>query len=223
MEYGLKRVRDFPVSLRFIRELHEHLMKGVRGGYATPGEFRKSQDWIGPPGCTLNEASFVPPPVDEMQKTLDYFEAYLHSENSYPPLVRLALIHYQFEAIHPFLDGNGRIGRLLIALLLVHWELLSLSLLYLRAFFERNRDRCYELPLSVIQKGAWNEWLSFSSKVSMSNPAMKSSVQNNFKTCKLSGVSACSTHGHRQSILELWITFSFSPLLPLPAFARSLR
>lgn len=161
MEYGLKRVVDFPVSLRLIRELHEHLMKGVRGGYATPGEFRKSQNWIGPPGCTLNDATFVPPPVDEMQKALDLFEKYLHAKNSYPPLVRLALIHYQFEAIHPFLDGNGRIGRLLIALLLVHWELLSLPLLYLSAFFERHRDRYYELLLSVSQTGNWSEWLSF--------------------------------------------------------------
>lgn len=161
MEYGLKRVVDFPVSLRLIRELHEQLMKGVRGGYATPGEFRKSQNWIGPPGCTLNDATFVPPPVDEMQTALDLFEKYLHARNSYPPLVRLALIHYQFETIHPFLDGNGRIGRLLLILLLVYWELLPLPLLYLSAFFERNRNRYYELLLSVSQTGNWSEWLSF--------------------------------------------------------------
>jgi len=170
MEYGLKRVETLPVSLRLIRELHEHLMKGVRGGQArlndivgqaTPGEFRRSQNWIGPPGCTLNESRFVPPPVEDMNIALDAFEKYLHEKNSYPPLVRLALIHHQFEAIHPFLDGNGRIGRLLTSLLLVHWGLLPYPLLYLSAFFERNRDAYYDLLLGVSQKGAWNEWLSF--------------------------------------------------------------
>ncbi|HCA78756.1 MAG TPA: cell filamentation protein Fic [Bacteroidetes bacterium] len=161
MDYGVKRLESFPVSLRLIRELHEHLMKGVRGGQATPGEFRRSQNWIGPPGCTLNDAVFVPPPVDEMNATLDAFEKYLHETNSYPPLVRLALIHHQFESIHPFLDGNGRIGRLLMSLLLVHWGLLPYPLLYLSAFFERNRISYYDLLLGVNQNGAWSAWISF--------------------------------------------------------------
>jgi Fic family protein len=161
MDYGLKRLETFPVSLRLIRELHEHLMKGVRGGQATPGEFRRSQNWIGPPGCTLSEAAFVPPPVDELLTALDAFEKYLHESNSYPPLVRLALIHHQFESIHPFLDGNGRIGRLLTSLLLVHWGLLRYPLLYLSAFFERNRDAYYDLLLTVSQRGSWNDWISF--------------------------------------------------------------
>ncbi len=161
MDYGIKRLESFPVSLRLIRELHEHLMKGVRGGQATPGEFRRSQNWIGPPGCTLNDAVFVPPPADEMNATLDAFEKYLHEKNSFPPLVRLALIHHQFESIHPFLDGNGRIGRLLISLLLVHWGLLPYPLLYLSAFFERNRNSYYNLLLRVNQNGAWNDWISF--------------------------------------------------------------
>ncbi|MDI6765445.1 MAG: Fic family protein [Bacteroidota bacterium] len=161
MEYGLKRVESLPISLRFIRELHEHLMKNIRGEYATPGEFRKSQNWIGPPGCTLNEAHFVPPPVDEMKDSLDAFENYLHSVNEYPPLVRLALIHYQFEAIHPFLDGNGRIGRLLLTLLLVHWKLLPLPLLYLSAFFENHRDEYYNHLQSISKKGSWHDWLLF--------------------------------------------------------------
>jgi len=134
MEYGLKRLDTLPVSLRMVRELHERLMDGVRGGQATPGEFRRSQNWIGRAGCTLNDADFVPPPVNEMQEALDTFEKYLHSKDDYPPLVRLAFIHYQFESIHPFLDGNGRIGRLLISLLLVNWNLLPLPLLYLSAF-----------------------------------------------------------------------------------------
>ncbi len=161
MEYGLERLSTLPVSLRLIRELHERLMEEVRGEHATPGEFRRSQNWIGHPGCTLNEAEFVPPPVREMHKALGAFEKYIYSGDDYPPLVRLALIHYQFEAIHPFLDGNGRIGRLLISLLLVHWELLPLPLLYLSAFFDRRRDEYYDLLLAVSERGAWREWVEF--------------------------------------------------------------
>lgn len=118
LEHGLARVSELPLSLRLIREMHEQLMAGVRGEHQTPGQFRRSQNWIGPPGCTLMDATYVPPPVEEMKETLDAFEKYLHAPSRLPPLIRLAAIHYQFEAIHPFLDGNGRIGRLLVTLLL---------------------------------------------------------------------------------------------------------
>jgi len=161
MEYGLDRMNTLPVSLRLIRELHERLMEGVRGRQATPGEFRRSQNWIGRPACTLNEAEFVPPPVHEMNKTLDAFEKYLHLRNEDPPLVRLAYIHYQFEAIHPFIDGNGRIGRLLLSLLLVNWNLLPLPLLYLSAYFEKNRNDYYDLLMAVSEQGKWRQWLLF--------------------------------------------------------------
>jgi Fic family protein len=161
LEYGLQRLETLPVSLRLIRELHERLMTGVRGDRATPGEFRRSQNWIGRPGCTLNEAEFVPPPVPEMQEALHELEKYLHHDCPYPPLVRIGVIHYQFEAIHPFLDGNGRVGRLLISLLLVHWDLLPLPLLYLSAFFERQRQDYYDLLLAVSKRNAWREWLLF--------------------------------------------------------------
>jgi Fic family protein len=161
LEYGLERVNTLPVSLRLIREVHALLMEGVRGEHATPGEFRRTQNWIGAPGCTLNDATFVPPPVDEMHTALDALEKYLHSEEEHPPLVRLAFIHYQFEAIHPFIDGNGRIGRLLLILLLVHWGLLPLPLLYLSAYFEKHRQAYYDLLLSVSTRGAWREWVEF--------------------------------------------------------------
>ncbi len=161
LEYGLKRLESLPVSLRLIRELHERLMTGVRGEHATPGEFRHSQNWIGPPNCTLNEASFVPPPPHQMQVALDAFEKYLHADADYPPLVRLALIHYQFEAIHPFVDGNGRIGRLLVSLLLVKWQLLPLPLLYLSAYFYRRRQDYYDLLMQVSERGAWRDWVIF--------------------------------------------------------------
>jgi Fic family protein len=144
-----------------MRELHERLMEGMRGEQATPGEFRRSQNWIGRPGCTLTDAEYVPPPAPEMLTALDPLEKYLHGENAYPPLMRLAFIHYQFEAIHPFLDGNGRIGRLLISLLLVNWNLLPLPLLYLSAYFERRRQAYYDLLLAVSERGAWREWVMF--------------------------------------------------------------
>jgi len=161
LEYGLARLASLPVSLRLMRELHGRLMQGVRGEHATPGEFRRSQNWIGRPGCSLNEAEYVPPPPDEMLAALDAFEKYLHADDAQPRLVRLALIHQQFEAIHPFLDGNGRIGRLLISLLLVEWGLLPLPLLYLSAYFERHRQTYYDLLWAVNARGDWRAWVLF--------------------------------------------------------------
>jgi Fic family protein len=161
LEYGLERLSTLPVSLRLIRELHERLMRGVRGEHATPGEFRRSQNWIGPPGLSLGDAEFVPPPVHEMKEALGAFERYLHGGDDFPPLVRLALVHYQFEAIHPFLDGNGRIGRLLLSLLLVEWQLAPLPLLYLSAFFHRHRSDYFDLLMAVSQRGAWRDWILF--------------------------------------------------------------
>jgi len=161
LEYGMERLETLPMSLRLIRELHERLMGGVRGEQATPGQFRDRQNWIGSPGCTPSDADFVPPPVPLMHKALDDLEKYLHAGEGYPPLVRLALIHYQFETIHPFLDGNGRIGRLLVSLLLVSWNLLSQPLLYLSAYFERHRRAYYDHLLAVSERGDWHEWVSF--------------------------------------------------------------
>jgi Fic family protein len=161
MEYGLKRLNELPLSLRFIRELHSILMEGVRGEHATAGEFRQSQNWIGPPGCALNEATFIPPPAPEMQECLNQLEKFLHTEKDLPLLVQLALVHYQFEAVHPFLDGNGRIGRLLITLFLCQRGVLTKPLLYLSAFFERHRQEYYDLLLKISQEGAWREWIEF--------------------------------------------------------------
>src|SRR3989338_2249096 len=118
MDYGLKRLKELPICLRLMREIHEILMKNVRGQHLTPGEFRRSQNWIGPAGCNLNEAKYVPPPVHNMHEALGDFERFLHERESLSGLIQCALIHYQFEAIHPFLDGNGRIGRLLITFFL---------------------------------------------------------------------------------------------------------
>ena len=155
LEYGLKRTATLPISLRLIREIHGRLMKGVRGNHLMPGEFRRTPNWIGPAGCTLMDATYVPPPVPAMHAALDRFEKYLHQKPTLPPLVRLALVHYQFEAIHPFVDGNGRVGRLLIPLLLCHERLLPQPLLYLSAYFERHRTEYYRHLLTVSQTGSW--------------------------------------------------------------------
>lgn len=161
LDYGLERLGSFPVSLRLIRELHAALMDGVRGEHLTPGEFRRSQNWVGPPGSTLETARFVPPPVDDMHPAVDDLEKYIHAPSELPSLVQAALIHYQFEAIHPFLDGNGRIGRLLIMLLLIERGLLSQPWLYLSAYFEMQRTAYYDNLLVVSQRGDWENWLSF--------------------------------------------------------------
>ncbi len=159
-EHGLARLAELPLSLRLCRDVHEVLMRGVRGEHATPGEFRKMQNWIGPPGCTLNEAAYVPPPLEEMNECLSAWERYLHDRES-SALIQAALIHYQFEAIHPFIDGNGRVGRLMISLFLAERRLLPDPLLYLSAFFEKHRADYYRLLMRVSTHGEWREWLEF--------------------------------------------------------------
>lgn len=161
LEHVLKPDRRLPLSLPLLREAHDVLLDGVRGNYATPGEFRRSQNWIGPPGCTLNEATYVPPPPERLWECLDAFEKYLHAEHFLPPLVTIACLHYQFEAIHPFVDGNGRLGRLLVALLLVEWGLLPSPLLDLSAYLEPRRDEYYEQLLRVSTDGDWYGWVRF--------------------------------------------------------------
>ena len=161
LEYGLERIHTLPISQRLIREMHAKLMEGVRGDVWTPGEFRRSQNWIGPAGSTLETAPYVPPPVDYMLAALSALENFIHAPSDLPPLLRLGLIHYQFEAIHPFLDGNGRVGRLLVALLLSAWQLLPQPLLYLSAYFESNRQDYYDLLLAVSQRATWEDWLLY--------------------------------------------------------------
>lgn len=160
LEYGLERLHSLPLSLRLVRELHERLMRGVRGDSATPGEFRRSQNWIGAPGSTLANATYVPPPPSELMDCLSAWEQFLHDE-SLPPLIHAALVHAQFEAIHPFLDGNGRVGRLLITLLLAERGVLPQPLLYLSAYFERTRQDYYAHLLNITERGEWEEWLAY--------------------------------------------------------------
>ena len=161
MNHGLARLAELPVSVRLVREIHAELMRGVRGGQLTPGELRTSQNWIGPAGCTLREATFVPPPAHEVPRALGDLERFLHSESSLPVLVQVGLAHAQFETIHPFLDGNGRIGRLLITFLLVERRLLAKPVLYLSHYFKRYRAEYYERLQAVRDAGDWEGWLAF--------------------------------------------------------------
>jgi Fic family protein len=161
LEHGMARLEDLPISQRLLREMHAVLMEEVRGQQRDPGEFRRMQNWISPPGARLQEATYVPPPPAEIPTALSELERYIHGANKLPPLLDIALVHYQFEAIHPFLDGNGRIGRLLITLMLIERDLLPEPLLYLSAYFERHRGAYYDHLLAVSQKGEWEEWLLF--------------------------------------------------------------
>ncbi|APD10575.1 Adenosine monophosphate-protein transferase SoFic (plasmid) [Thermus brockianus] len=161
LERGRALLKELPLSLRLLKEMHAVLLQGVRGQNRAPGEFRRAQNWIGPPGCTLAEARYVPPPPGPMLEALDALERFWHSDHGLPPLVEIALVHYQFEAIHPFLDGNGRIGRLLITLMLLERNLLPEPALYLSAYFERYRSQYYDLLLRVSQTGDWLSWIVF--------------------------------------------------------------
>lgn len=161
LEYGVRRLKTLPLSLRLVRELHEKLMHGVRGNRATPGEFRRSQNWIGSAGSTLLTATYVPPPPDEMMDALSAWEKFLHVRQTIPELVQCALMHEHFEAIHPFLDGNGRVGRLLITLFLMERDRLSQPLLYLSAYIESHRQEYYELLQGVRTRGDWRSWVLY--------------------------------------------------------------
>jgi len=160
MNYGLERLAELPLSNRLIREIHSTLLSGVRGGNAQPGELRKIQNWIGPQGCTLKEATFVPPPPQQLKAILGQFEKFLHDE-SLPALLQIGMAHAQFETIHPFLDGNGRVGRLLIAFMLYQKEILETPVLYISHYFKKYRQQYYEQLQAVRENGSWEAWLKF--------------------------------------------------------------
>jgi Fic family protein len=161
MNYGLERLRELPLSLRLICEIHEKLLTAARGSERSPGEFRQTQNWIGSPGNGLASAMFVPPPPHEMGQALDNLEKFFYDKKPMPLLIKVGLIHAQFETIHPFLDGNGRIGRLLITFLLCEQGILKLPLLYLSYFFKRHRLEYYDRLQAIRDNGNWEGWLKF--------------------------------------------------------------
>jgi len=161
MEYGLHRLTTLPLSLRLIREIHGELLSSGRGAERMPGDFRTSQNWIGSAGGLLRDASFVPPPPHEMHEGLGNLETFLHADHGFPPLIESAMAHAQFETIHPFLDGNGRVGRLLVTFLLVHRRVLGRPLLYLSYYLKRHRASYYDRLMAVREDGDWEGWLRF--------------------------------------------------------------
>jgi len=161
LDYGIKRLDKLPLSLRLIKEIHQELLQGVRGGNMETGEFRRTQNWIGPPGCTLGDANFIPPPPHEVLNLMGNLELFLHDGSPIPPLVRCAMAHVQFETIHPFLDGNGRVGRLLITFWLFWKDILKRPLLYLSHYFKKNRQEYYDRLQRVRDAGHWSDWIQF--------------------------------------------------------------
>lgn len=160
LEYGMQQLRNQPLSIHLLQEIHEKLLQGVRGELARPGKIRDAQNWIGVPGSTPHTASYVPPPPSELTGLLHSLEAFL-ADTSLPPLVQIALTHYQFEAIHPFLDGNGRVGRLLVTLFLIERAILPTPLLYLSAFFEATRSEYITRLHAVTTESDWENWLLY--------------------------------------------------------------
>ena len=161
MNHGLRRLQELPVSVRLIREIHSELLQGARGGRLAPGELRTSQNWIGPGGSTPATATFVPPPHHVVPEALSNLEKFLHADDDMPPLVKIALAHAQFETIHPFLDGNGRVGRLLITFLLTERRVLHKPVLYLSHYLKRHRQEYYDHLQAVRMRGDWEAWLAF--------------------------------------------------------------
>ncbi|MCJ7483396.1 MAG: Fic family protein [Thermodesulfovibrionales bacterium] len=161
LNYGIDRLKTLPMSLRLIKEIHGVLMQGTRGGNKTPGEFRKTQNWIGPPGSTLKDARYIPPPPQDVLKAMGDLEQYIHKGRKLPVLIDCGLVHYQFESIHPFLDGNGRVGRLLITFYLYFREVLHRPLLYLSYYFKKNRQEYYDRLNMVRDKGDYEQWIAF--------------------------------------------------------------
>lgn len=161
MNRGLARLKELPLSVRLMKEMHANLLHGVRGQHQQPGEIRRSQNWIGPQGCALTDATYVPPPHQEAEAALSALEKFIHDDDHIPPLIKIGLVHSQFETIHPFLDGNGRIGRLLITFFLCEKGFLQKPVLYLSHFFKANRDSYYQHLQRVRDRGEWEEWLKF--------------------------------------------------------------
>lgn len=179
LNYGIELLDKLPISIRYFKEIHKELLKGVRGESKNPGELRHSQNWIGPQGCNLSNATFIPPSVDKMKDALNDLEIYMNENTNIPQLIKIALIHYQFETIHPFLDGNGRLGRLMIPLWLKENNYLSNPLLYLSLYFKQNRTEYYGLLMDVRFKGKYEEWIKFFLKgiIEMSNNSIETISQ----------------------------------------------
>lgn len=212
MNYGLEKLETFPLSLRLIRNIHAVLLASGRGSDRNPGEFRITQNWVGSAGCTLDEASYVPPSIGDMNDALGDLENYFYEDDGMPPLMKIALIHAQFETIHPFVDGNGRMGRLLIAFWLYQQQILSQPLLYLSYYFKRNRAEYYDRLTAIRERGNWEDWVKFFLKgiIQISKESVESArAIDNLRTKlihRVDAIEGTSTVNARKLLDHLFIT-----------------
>jgi Fic family protein len=183
LDYGIKRLPSLPMSNRFIKELHEILLTNTRGNDKTPGEFKRSQNWIGSGNSTIKDALFIPPPPEDTVQAMSDLEKYMHSPSPYPTLINCALLHYQFETIHPFLDGNGRVGRLLIALYLYWRNIIEKPILYVSYYFKKNRQEYFDRLRMVRNNGDYEQWVTFFLKAIIE--ACESAIENTKKILAL--------------------------------------
>lgn len=233
MEYGLERLKSLPLSLRLIREIHGKLMNNARGCTKQPGEFRRSQNWLG--GTRPGNAAFVPPPPEHLTQLLSDFEGFLHTEHQIPILIKAALAHVQFETIHPFLDGNGRLGRLLITLILCSEGALKQPLLYISLYLKAHRSRYYDLLQSVRETGNWEEWVAFFLEGVIETATQATSTASNILTLFEQDLQSIETSGRDSaSIFKTYQCFKQTPIgnssliikqtgLSLPTVLKALR
>ncbi len=221
-EYALNKIKTQELNLELILELHKILLKGVRGLQKEPGQIRTTQNWIGKPDSAINDATFVPPEPAKVKALLENLFAYLNAEDNTPPLVKIGIAHYQFEAIHPFRDGNGRIGRLLITFYLCKKNILLLPLLYISGYFEKNRDAYYDLLLDVSKKGAYDEWLKFFLKavIAQSKDAIEraTKLEKYSKECKEKLLDKSNTNA-----LKLFENLLGNPYITIPNAKKILK
>jgi len=218
----LKSAKGLPLSMRLLNEAHRRLMRGVRGANKQPGEVRRSQNWIG--GTRPGNAVFVPSPPEELPALLSDLEKYVHAENGLPPLVRIGFAHVQFETIHPYLDGNGRIGRLLIALLLEHWKQLSAPLLYLSLFFKRHRTEYYRLLGEVRRTGDWEAWTDFflEGVATIANEAV-ASAREVFALVSVDRQRLVAAPGASITAIQLLDVLPLHPVVTIPRIVKLLK
>jgi len=218
----LKSAKGLPLSMRLLNEAHRRLMRGVRGANKQPGELRRSQNWIG--GTRPGNAVFVPSPPEELPALLSDLEKYVHAENGLPPLVRIGFAHVQFETIHPYLDGNGRIGRLLIALLLEHWKQLSAPLLYLSLFFKRHRTEYYRLLGEVRRTGDWEAWTDFflEGVATIANEAV-ASAREVFALVSADRQRLVAAPGASITAIQLLDVLPLHPVVTIPRIVKLLK
>jgi Fic family protein len=222
MNHGLERLKELPISARLLKELHKVLMKGVRGAHKTPGEFRQSQNWIGPPGTTLESAQFIPPPKEEANQAMYDLEKYIHSGDKLPPLIKAALIHAQFETIHPFLDGNGRLGRLLITFLLCQSKVMERPLLYLSYFFKANRTEYYARLMAIRMKGDWEGWIKFFLRGISETSQMANQAAIEIHSLHEKDLDKLKEAGASTATLQVFTVFCRFPLATIPEIQKEI-